>query len=114
MNTPAKIFNSVGNFFDRIARARMQSTLLAMGRDWVERQGYSWELLRAGTDYWPWRQTPAAAAEEREIRRSIRELKQFSDRELQEIGISRGSIESAVRYGNAENDADLRPGKSVA
>ena len=114
MNTIAKIINSSGNIFDRIAKARMQSTLLCMGQDWVERQGYSWELLRTGTAQWPWRQTPEAAAEEQEIRRAIQELKQFSDRELHDIGISRGSIEHAVRYGIAKNDCGSGRGKSVA
>ena len=48
MITISTIIESTGRFFDTIARARVQSTLLTMGREWVERNGYSWELLRAG------------------------------------------------------------------
>lgn len=35
----------------------------------------------------------------REIRRSMRELEAYSDRELEELGISRGGIREAVTNG---------------
>lgn len=101
MTTPAKKIDSGGNFFERIARARMQSTLLSMGRVWVERHGYSWELLRAGTAYWPWRQTLEAVAGKPGTRRAGLDLKQC-----------RG-IETPLRYASAENDGEPRQ-KSVA
>jgi len=36
---------------------------------------------------------------EKEIRQAITELKAYSDRELQDIGIARGDIEYIVRHG---------------
>lgn len=63
MNTLSKFIKSIGVFFDLIAKARVQSTLLGMGREWVERHGYSYDLLRAGTSEWPWR-APVATAEQ--------------------------------------------------
>jgi hypothetical protein len=37
--------------------------------------------------------------EEKEIRRAIRELRALSDRDLDDLGLSRSSIEAAVRNG---------------
>ena len=42
------------------------------------------------------------AGEERGRRRAIRELKRFDDKMLADIGIRRGDIERAVRYGRNE------------
>jgi uncharacterized protein YjiS (DUF1127 family) len=38
-------------------------------------------------------------AREREIRRSMRELRSLDDRMLHDIGLTRGDIERAVRFG---------------
>jgi len=114
MNTLAKLKKSIGAFFDATAKARVHSTLLCMGRDWVERHGYSWTLLRKGVSHWPWRQTPEARAEELETRRAIRELKSFSDRQLHDLGINRKGVEHAVRHGNADAGFDAERKRSVA
>ncbi len=39
---------------------------------------------------------------ERAARRAIRELHQFSDRELNDLGLMRSEIEKAVRFGHPE------------
>ena len=114
MKTMSAIIKSTRRFFDATAKARVQSTLLTMGREWVERHGYSWELLRAGISEWPWRQSPEARAAEQEIKRAIAELNSFSDRELEDIRIVRCDIENAVRYGRCENDFAHDPDKSAA
>ncbi|PID49442.1 MAG: hypothetical protein CR991_06785 [Proteobacteria bacterium] len=41
----------------------------------------------------------ASSVSEAEIRRAIRELKAMNDRELNDLGLARGEIEHAVRYG---------------
>jgi uncharacterized protein YjiS (DUF1127 family) len=107
MNTISKAIESFRHFFDATAKARMLSTLLGMGPEWVEMRGYSYALLRKGIGAWPWRQDPAQTAEEKEIRRAIRELKGFSDRELRDLGIARAGIESAVRYGHPDRGFSL-------
>ena len=96
------IWQSMQRHFAAVAKARVQSTLLTMGPEWVERYGYSYQSLRNGIDAWPWRQTPEKAAEEKEIRRAIRELSHMSDRELRDLGIARSGIESAVRNGHPD------------
>lgn len=50
---------------------------------------------------------PVKVAKEAEIRRAIRDLKSYNDRELRDIGIPRSKIEDAVRYGVAANDSDF-------
>ena len=114
MKTMFAIIKSTGRLFDTIARARVQSALLAMGRVWVERHGYSWELLRAGVSEWPWRQSTQAVTAERETRRAIAELSHYSDRELDDLRIHRGGIENAVRYGRSGIDFGQDTEKSAA
>ncbi len=46
--------------------------------------------------------TAMLSDEEREIRRAIRELQQYSDYELADLGIPRAQIEECVRYGRPE------------
>ncbi len=99
MNTISKTINSMNRFFDRVAKARMQSTLLTMGRAWVEDKGYSYEALRGGVSAWPWRKPAEVVAKEKHMNRMIRELKSYNDRELRDIGIARCEIEYAVRHG---------------
>lgn len=106
MNTIGKTINSMNRFFERVAKARMQSTLLTMGQKWAEDKGYSYEAIVAGESEWPWRKLPEKAAEEKEIKRAIRELKSFDDRQLRDIGIPRGEIELAVRHGRPGYEYD--------
>jgi len=114
MITISTIIESTGRFFDTIARARVQSTLLTMGREWVERNGYSWELLRAGVSEWPWRQTTEAVATGLETRRAIAELNHFSDRELHGLRIQRSDIENPLRCDHPDIDSEQDPEKSAA
>jgi len=113
------IIKSTQRLFENTARARVQSTLLIMGREWVERHGYSWEMLCAGPSEWPWRQSTPTVNPGQEIRRAITELNSFSDRELHDLRIHRSGIENAVRHGRCEqgryeHDSQLEPQKSVA
>ena len=114
MKTMSAIIKATQRFFEATARARVQSTLLSMGREWVERQGYSWELLRSGVSEFPWRQSTATVQSEKAIRRAITELNSFSDRELHDLRIHRSGIENAVGHSHSENNSQLEPQKSVA
>jgi len=60
------------------------------------------ELLEEGVKSWPWRlpvETVQVAVGAGQIRAAIRELEQYSDAELSDLGISRGSIQEAVMHG---------------
>ena len=109
MNTINKTVKSMKHFFENLAKARMQSTLLSMGREWVESNGYSYEAVKAGVSKWPWHSSPEKVTREKEISRAIRELRSYNDRELRDIGMARSEIEYAVRYGRRgeEFDTDL-------
>jgi uncharacterized protein YjiS (DUF1127 family) len=107
MITISKVTNSVGRFFESMGKARVNSWLLRMGPEWVENNGYSYEALRGGISKWPWRRAPEKVAEEKELKRIIRELKSYNDRELADIGIPRSGIEDAVRHGRPGYECDL-------
>ena len=106
MITISKTINSVAKFFDKMAKVRVQSWLMRMGPEWVERNGYSYKDIQIGISKWPWRQSPEKIAEEKEISRAIRELKSYNDNELRDIGIPRSKIEYMVRYGNSGDEFD--------
>ncbi len=103
----SKTRKSLQCYFEAIARARVQSTLLTMGPEWAEKYGYSWTALRGGIDGWPWRKPAPQAATEKEIKRAIRELKDMSDRELRDLGLARSGIEAAVRDGHPDRGFTL-------
>lgn len=46
-------------------------------------------------------QTQSSHVSEHEIREAIAQLNEMSDRELSELGLARGGIEYAVRYGRS-------------
>ena len=105
----SKTWQSMERYFETVARARVQSTLLTLGPEWAGKYGYSWTALRGGIEGWPWRQPVEEEArepveekaEEKEIRRAIRELDRLNDREL---GLARSGIEYAVRFGHPDRD----------
>ncbi len=107
MITISKTIKSMQHFFESTAKARVNSTLLTMGQEWVEDKGYSYAALRVGVSAWPWRQSPEEVASEREIKRVIGELKSYTDRELRELSIARSDIETAVRHGRPDFENDL-------
>jgi uncharacterized protein YjiS (DUF1127 family) len=49
----------------------------------------------------------AALAEEIRVRRSLRQLSAFDDGMLRDIGVDRGSLEDAVRYGRPSLEGTL-------
>ena len=74
MITITKIAKAVQRFFEATAKARVNSTLLGMGREKVEQLGYSYEALRAGPSAWPWRKTTYNSAATGEIGAQVRGL----------------------------------------
>ena len=62
MQTLKRIITAIQNACDAMARARVYSTLILLGREQVESYGYSWEALRQGPSAYPWPRTPAKTA----------------------------------------------------
>ena len=81
----------------------------------LEDMGFSRTLLNAGVSQWPWRIddentpiiTPKVEAH------AISQLQAMSDRELFDLGITRGTIEESVRHGRAGIDARLAKGNVI-
>ena len=79
MITISKIAKALQRFFEATAKARVNSTLLGMGREKVEELGYSYEALRAGPSAWPWRKTTQDSAVTSEIEKRLCEPGDFSE-----------------------------------
>ena len=68
----------------------------------LEDLGFSRDLLNKGIKYWPWRETNNNQPDKMnavEINQAISELSQMTDKELRDLGISRGGIQHAVAHG---------------
>ncbi len=79
MITISKTAKAIQRFFEATAKARVNSTLLGMGREKVEELGYSYEALRAGPSAWPWRKTTHDSAVTGEIGVQVRGLNEISE-----------------------------------
>ena len=97
--------------------ARLAGRLIAWRRRSLERRnlleldarvladiGISRELLEWGVGAWPWRMqqddVPAPYIPSRTVvKQAVAELSAYTDRELNDLGLTRGGIEDAVVYG---------------
>lgn len=79
--------------------------LRAMSEHQLINSGFSPALVKQGISAWPWSEDlpmEKLANIERliaEENRCVKELKRYSDLELSDLGLSRGSIRQSVRYG---------------
>lgn len=102
-------FNTMGRSYDTymtaLGRQQARRILLNQSDHTLKDLGISRAKLEQGVKAWPWKvledQPIAAKAPKRTMSyaKAIRELNSYSDRELRDIGISRGSIPSAVKEG---------------
>jgi len=58
------------------------------------------------TELWSRTVNPETYASENEIGNAIVHLENCSDRVLEDMGLTRGDIDDAVRHGRAENDSN--------
>lgn len=110
-----KILNNVLRGFDRYmthqSRARDREILLKTSDRMLNDAGFSRELLESGVKAWPWhnpgselaplqfRQLGNVSADIDPHADAVHELKNISDKELSDLGISRGSIRQSVMNG---------------
>ena len=100
-------------------RYQARRVLLSQSNAVLEDLGISRHLLESGINAWPWQTTveqPAPVAvtpsyrySRREQNRAIRELRALSDKELRDIGVSRGSIVDVVKNGRPGLDVHAVP-----
>ncbi len=109
-----RIITAIQHRLELSARARTRRVLLDRSDRLLEDAGISRALLQAGVHAWPWRAdgsaSPAEAVGEnrRSLRKAIRELNAYSDRELADLGLARTDIPRAVLYGRPGIDRDAR------
>lgn len=107
------------------SKSRLRQQLLGMSDRQLQDFGFSRAMLIEGVSAWPWRidavadavsagtdlkkeglvaapvvsQIAAPKVSRRKIRKAVKELNSYSDRELAELGVNRNNIEEVVRYG---------------
>lgn len=102
--------NSMGSAYTNhmisVGRQQARSYLLAQSNRTLQDLGFSRTLLEAGTSYWPWQteeyqpqNVAGSETSKRDEAKAIRELRALSDRELNDLGITRGTIVEVVRNG---------------
>ena len=89
MTVGHRILTTLGVFFENMAKARVNSVLLATDREQLKAWGYSYEALRQGPKAWPWRldSEPDAARLPRKATLTAAETR--IDIELDELEIRR-------------------------
>lgn len=100
-----KIARGYNQYMIHMGRERARQGLLGLNDRLLQDNGFSRELLEAGTQAWPWLMDAAQGASEplnlKHLRRekAVSELESYSDRELLDLGIARGSIRQVVESG---------------
>ena len=137
-------FNRLKDVFAKAAmkssNSRLRHQLLNMSDRQLEDFSFSRELLLEGVSAWPWRANSVADAvasntslkaegitiapvvsqvapvklSRRSIRKAVKELNSYSDRELAELGVNRQSIKEVVRYGRPAVEGVFENHKSAA
>lgn len=101
-----KITDSILSAFEQSGRRKALAQLNTMSDRTLEDLGISRSLLSQGIQSWPWKSnvalnTTAKQSKSSEIKAAIRELQAYNDRDLADLGISRGEIVDLVMNGRA-------------
>ena len=92
--------------FEKSGRRKALAELNSMSDRTLEDLGISRALLSQGIQSWPWKNnvalnTTAKQSKSSEIKAAIKELQAYNDRDLADLGISRGEIVDVVMNGRA-------------
>ena len=140
----SNIFNNIKEAFVNAAmqngKAKLRTQLLGMSDRQLDDYGFSRAALLSGVSAWPWRADSVADAvaagtslkaeglaiapqltqvappkvSRKSIRKAVKELNSYSDRELAELGVARNSIKEVVRYGRPSVEGVFENRKSAA
>jgi len=109
-----KVSERYNRYMTGLARHRTREVLLRTSDRMLEDAGFSRELLEKGVSAWPWtvesvNDLPTPINHTKQCtQHAIKELEAYSDRELHDLGITRGTINHAVRQGRNGIDHDDR------
>lgn len=100
-----KYLNNVLPRFNRymteMGRARAREALLRSSDRMLEDAGFSRELLELGVEAWPWQMSaslPPLDYSQIDSATATRELENYSDKELHDLGISKSVIPEPVNF----------------
>ena len=105
VQTLKSMANRYNNYMTHLGRKRACKVLLHSSDRMLEDAGFSRELLEKGVDAWPWQASDSSTELEPvrldtlTLKRAVHELKSYSDQELNDLGISRGTIAESVIKG---------------
>ncbi len=111
-----KLANAYERYMTYRGRDIAREYLLRCDDRMLADNGFSRELLVQGVDAWPWRTMAEqehilrATIDQASRRQAMKNLDSMSDAELQDLGISRGTIEESVMSGRAgvERDQEMK------
>ncbi len=94
--------------FEKSGRRKALAELNTMSDRTLEDLGISRALLSQGISSWPWKSNmevanAAKTSKRSEIKAAIKELQALNDKELADIGISRGEIAHVVKHGRSRD-----------
>ena len=107
-----KLFRRILNAVSYRKNQETLAYLQGMSDSQLVNYGISPALVKQGVSAWPWREDclPEKLRKvERDLakeKRHVEELQRYTDSELADLGLSRGLIRHAVRYGRAGIDTD--------
>lgn len=108
-----RMFQRYENHALQQGRVKVREVLLRYDDRYLDDMGISRHLLAKGVQAWPWQEDmepQPTPAESRTLvvdeQKAIRELQRCSDAELRDIGITRGTILQAVRFGRQGSQVD--------
>ncbi|MFK7856398.1 MAG: hypothetical protein AB8B79_19940 [Granulosicoccus sp.] len=112
-----KFMASYDSYMTLVGREKAREVLLNSSDRMLEDAGFSRELLEVGVKAWPWRVTSDESLPPMQLshigdQQVVGELESYSDRELSDLGVSRGSIQEAVLFGREGIERD--PERKVA
>ena len=111
------------NYMEYYGKIKSRQIMLNLSDRQLEDAGISRDLLLQGTKAWPWRvedqqttpltdeqlaqlnQLTPSPVHNSEYSQAVIELERMTDRELLDMGISRGEIPHAVRHGMSDKAA---------
>ena len=93
--------------FEKSGRRKALAELNAMSDRTLEDLGISRALLSQGIQSWPWKSNmelnnTVKTNKRSEIKAAIKELQALNDKDLADIGITRGEITHVVKYGRTQ------------
>lgn len=94
--------------FEQAGRRKALVELSKMNDRTLEDLGISRALLSQGVKAWPWKSdvkltNTVKQSKRSEIKAAIKELQALNDKDLADIGISRGEISHVAKFGRSRN-----------